>query len=213
MTPRVRLAVLVVVITVLPVLLYVFHVIDAHQLRDDVHRAGPWAPIVWVAVSALLGAALFPGPVLAGASGLLFGATVGTVTTVISAVLSAVLSREIGHRAGYDGAVDVFGPRAGAFEHVGFETVLVQRLAPGIPDAPLSYAFGALGVRRRDLVLGTALGTLPRAFSYTAIGASLDDPTSPLAYAGVAGLILSAVLGGLLVRRRVIRRRCRPAGP
>ena len=208
MTPRLRLAVLIAVITVLPVLLFAFHVVDAHQLRDEVHRAGPWAPVVWVAVSALLGAALLPGPVLAGAGGLLFGATVGTVTTVISAVLSALLSREIGHRAGYDGAVEVLGPRAAVLEHVGFEAVVVQRLAPGIPDAPMSYAFGALGVSRRDLVLGTALGTLPRAFSYTAIGASLDDPSSPLAWAGIVGVVASAVLGSVLARRawRVSRR-------
>lgn len=209
MTPRRRLAVLVVAITVVPVLLYLLHVLDAHQLRDAVHRAGPWAPLAWVVVSALLGAALLPGPVLAGAGGLLFGAAVGTVTTVTSAVLSALLSREVGHRAGYDGAVEVLGPRARAIEHVGFETVLVQRLAPGIPDGPLSYAFGALGVSRRDLALGTALGTLPRAFSYTAIGASLDDPTSPLAWAGIAGVVASAVLGAVAARRLHLRYRVR----
>jgi uncharacterized membrane protein YdjX (TVP38/TMEM64 family) len=200
-TPRVRLAVLVTVITALPVLLFVLHVVDAHQLRDEVHRAGPWAPIVWVVVSSLLGAALLPGPVLAGAGGLLFGATAGTVTAVTGAVLSALVSREIGHRVGHEGAVEVLGPRAESIEHVGFEAVTVQRLAPGIPDAPLSYAFGALGVNRRDMALGTALGSLPRAFSYTAIGASLDDPTSPLAWAGITGVILSAVVGALFARR------------
>jgi uncharacterized membrane protein YdjX (TVP38/TMEM64 family) len=200
-TPRVRLAVLVVVITVLPVLLYVFHVVDAHGLRDFVHQAGPWAPLVWVVVSAALGAALFPGPVLAGAGGLLFGATVGTITTVISAVLSALDSREIGERAGYDGAAEVLGRRASAIGHLGFQAVLVQRLAPGIPDAPLSYAFGALGVTRRALALGTAIGTLPRAFSYTAIGASLDHPSSPLAFAGIAGVIGSALVGIVAAHR------------
>ena len=201
MTPRVRLAVLIAVITVLPVLLYLLHVLDAHELRDAVHRAGPWAPLLWIVVSALLGAALFPGPVLAGAGGLLFGAALGTITTLTSAVLSALVSREIGHRAGYDGAAEVLGRRAGVVEHVGFETVAVQRLAPGIPDGPLSYAFGALGVSRRDIALGTAVGSLPRAFSYTAIGASLDDPTSPLAWVGIAGAVLSAVLGAVVGRR------------
>ena len=201
MTPRLRLAVLIAVITVLPVLLYLLHVLDAHELRDTVHRAGPWAPVLWVLVSALLGAALFPGPVLAGAGGLLFGATVGTITTLTSAVLSALVSREIGHRAGYDGAAEVLGPRADVIEHVGFETVVVQRLAPGIPDGPLSYAFGALGVSRRDLALGTAVGSLPRAFSYTAIGASLDEPASSLGWVGIAGVILSAVVGAVVARR------------
>jgi len=207
-TPRVRLAVLVGVITVVPVLLYVFHVLDARELRDTVEQAGPWAPLVWVVVSALLGAALFPGPLLAGAGGLLFGTALGTVLSVVGSVLSALISREVGERAGREGAVEVLGSRALAIQHVGFETVLVQRLAPGIPDAPLSYAFGALGVTRWAIVLGTALGTLPRAFSYTAIGASLDDPSSPLAYAGIAGVIVSAVVGAVAARR--LRSRLRP---
>jgi uncharacterized membrane protein YdjX (TVP38/TMEM64 family) len=193
--------VLLVVISVLPVALYLSHALDAGALRGWVDQYGGGAPVVWVVVSALLGAALFPGPVLAGVSGLLFGAAVGTVTTVLSAVLSALLSREIGARAGRAGAVEVLGPRADLVEHVGLEAVVVQRLAPGIPDGPLSYAFGALGVGRGAMALGTALGTLPRAFSYTALGASLDDPGSPLALAGLAGVVVSAVAGLLAARR------------
>ena len=192
---------LALVITALPIVLWVWSPVSVGELRDTVHGYGDAAPFVWVLVSAALGAALFPGPVLAGAGGALFGAGVGTVTTVCSAVLSALVSREIGSRAGSEGAAEVLGARAHLVEHVGFEAVLVQRLAPGIPDAPLSYAFGALGVTRRAMALGTLLGTLPRAFSYTALGASLDDPGSPLAYAGIAGVIVSAVIGAVAARR------------
>ena len=87
-----------------------------------------------------------------------------------------------------------------ATEH-GTVVVLVQRMTPGVPDAPLSYAFGALGLSVRQVVVGTVIGTLPRAFSYTALGASVADPRSPLAVAGVAGLVLSAVVGAELTRR------------
>lgn len=199
-------------LVVVPVSLAFTHVLDTHQLRDQVHAAGPLAPLVWIPVSALLGAALFPGPVLAGAGGLLFGTVMGTVTNLVSAVLSALVSREIGHRVGYAGAVEVLGPRAAAVERLaeqqGTAVVLVQRLLPGVPDAPLSYAFGALGITRRQLAIGTLLGSLPRAFSYTAIGAHLDDPTSPLAVIGVVGAVLSAVLGAVVGRRawKVLRR-------
>jgi len=200
-TPRVRLAVLVVVITVLPVVLWVWQPVSVDGLRSWVSGYGPLAPAAFVLVSSLLGAALFPGPLLAGASGLLFGATLGTVTTVTGAVLSALVSRELGARVGRDGATQVLGGRAATVEHVGVEAVLVQRLAPGLPDGPFSYAFGALGVTRRAMLVGTVLGTLPRAFSYTAIGASLDDPGSPLAWAGWAGVLVSALVGAVAVRR------------
>jgi uncharacterized membrane protein YdjX (TVP38/TMEM64 family) len=195
-----------VVITTVPVALWLWSPVSVSGLGDTIHGYGSWAPLVWVLVSAILGAALFPGPLLAGAGGLLFGAALGTVTTVTSAVLSALISRELGARAGRAGAVEVLGARADTIGHVGFEAVLVQRLAPGIPDAPLSYAFGALGVTRRAMALGTVLGTLPRAFSYTAIGAALDDPGSGLAWAGWAGVVLSAVVGIVAARRLQLRR-------
>jgi uncharacterized membrane protein YdjX (TVP38/TMEM64 family) len=205
MGPRLRLGALAVSLCALTVVLQLLHLLDPHQLRDAVHQAGPLAPVVWVVVSALLGAALLPGPLLAAAGGLLLGTVVGTVTTVVSAVLSGLVSLEIGRRVGYAGAVEVLGDRARAVARVadtqGTWVVLVQRLAPGIPDAPVSYAFGALGIRRRDLAVGTALGTLPRAFSYTALGANLDDPTSPVAIAGLVGVVLSAAVGAVLGRR------------
>lgn len=206
MGPRARLIALSAVVTAVPVVLALTDVVSVAALRDAVREFGPWAPLAWIAISAALGAALFPGPLLAGASGVLFGAWVGTVTTVCSAVLSAMVSREIGHRAGYAGAALVLGERTAAVQRHGTTVVLVQRLAPGVPDAPLSYLFGALGLSRRAVLVGTAVGTLPRAFSYTAIGASLDDPTSPLGYAGVIGAVLSAALGAIAVRRSWVLR-------
>lgn len=207
MPPRVRLAVLTVVVAGAAVVLALTDVVSEQALRDRVEPFGWAAPVAWVLLSTVLGAALLPGPVLAGASGLLFGAVTGTVTTLAASVLSALVSREVGFRAGREGT-------PWSLSHVGLEAVVVQRLAPGVPDAPLSYAFGALGVSRRDLALGTAVGSLPRAFSYTAIGASLDDPTSPLGWAGIAGVVLSALLGVAAGRRMwVSRSASRPAGP
>lgn len=207
MTPRARLAVLVVVITALPLVLWLWQPVSVGALRSWVDGYGLVAPLAFLVVSTALGTALFPGPLLAAASGLLFGAAVGTVTTVTGAVLTALLSREIGARAGRAGATEVLGRRAAAVSQVGAETVLVQRLAPGLPDGPFSYAFGALGVTRRAILVGTALGTLPRAFSYTALGASLADPVSPLAWAGWAGVLLSAGVGALAARRLSVRLR------
>ncbi len=88
-------------------------------------------------------------------------------------------------------------------------TVAAQRLLPAVPDGPMSHAFGLLGVRVRHIALGTVVGAAPRAFSYAAIGASLGDPGSPLAIAGIAGIVITGVVG-LIVGRRALRR-SRPA--
>lgn len=216
MGPRLRLALLALLLCAVPIA-FALSDLSVQPVRDAVDGAGAWGPFLYVVASAALGALLLPGPLLAGLSGVLFGPVVGTLATVTSAVLSSLVSREIGRRAGYSGAVEVLGPRAPAVarvvEHEGFGVVLVQRLAPGIPDAPLSYAFGALGVSRRDLALGTALGTLPRAFSYTAIGASVDDPTGPLAVSAWVGVVLSAVLGAWVARRAWIDLRTPVSSP
>jgi uncharacterized membrane protein YdjX (TVP38/TMEM64 family) len=103
----------------------------------------------------------------------------------------------------------VSGPRLQALADLAdrhaLVAVVVARLAPVVPDAPVSYLFGVIGLRAWQVALGTAIGAAPRAFSYTSIGASLDDPGSPLALAGVAGIVLTGI-AGLLLSHRLLRR-------
>lgn len=172
---------------------------------------------MFVVVSAALGAALVPGPILAGTSGVLFGALAGTFVTIAASTLSAVVSLVVGRRAGraeIDRRV-VDRERATALVALarrhGTLAVALQRLAPFVPDAPVSYLFGALGLSVWQIALGTVVGSAPRAFSYTAIGASLDDPGSRLALAGWAGVALTG-LAGLLLARRFLRSESASAG-
>jgi uncharacterized membrane protein YdjX (TVP38/TMEM64 family) len=158
-------------------------------------------------VSAVLGAALVPGPMLAATSGLLFGAVTGTLVTIASSVVSAVLSLYVGRGAGRAEVERRLSDRERATALVelarrhGVLAVALQRLVPFVPDAPVSYAFGAMGIGVWQIALGTAIGSAPRAFSYTAIGASLDDPGSSLALAGWAGVAITGLAGLLLARR------------
>jgi uncharacterized membrane protein YdjX (TVP38/TMEM64 family) len=183
---------------------WVFDVVDEDDVRSIVDPFGPLAAPAYVVIAGLLGVALVPGPLLAGASGLLFGAAVGTVVTLCSAVLSSVLALLIARRVG--GRPERLDGLAALAERHGFTAVVVQRLAPGVPDAYASYVFGWLGVRVWQVALGTLVGAAPRAFSYTSIGASLDDPDSPLAVAGIVVLVATAVIGAEIARRTLVRR-------
>jgi uncharacterized membrane protein YdjX (TVP38/TMEM64 family) len=186
---------------------WVFDVLDSEQVRDWIDPLGAAAAPAYVVVSALLGAALVPGPMLAATSGLLFGAALGTAVTIASSVLSAVVSLLVGRAAGRDEVDRRIEDRERAVALValarrhGTLAVALQRLAPFVPDAPVSYLFGAAGLRVWQIAAGTALGSAPRAFSYTSIGASLDDPGSPLALAGWAGVAITGLAGLLLGRR------------
>lgn len=176
-------------------------------MRDWIEPLGPAAAPVYVVASALLGAALVPGPILAATSGLLFGALLGTLVTIAASTLSAVVSLLLGRgaaRAEVERRIED-RERAAALVALarrrGTLAVILQRLAPFVPDAPVSYLFGAVGLRVWQIAAGTAIGSAPRALSYTSIGASLDDPGSPLAIAGWAGVAITGLAGLLLGRR------------
>ena len=200
-----RLAIVVTVGVAAFLTFWVFDVVDEDDVRSIIDPFGPLAPLAYVVIGALLGLALVPGPLLAGTSGLLFGAGVGFVVTMGSAILSAVLALLIGRRA--IGAPPArFDRLAAIAQRRGFLAVVFQRLIPGVPDPPANYAFGSLGVSIRQIALGTLVGSAPRAFSYTSIGASLDDPSSPLAVVAVVVLVIT-VVAGAEVTRRVVKRR------
>jgi uncharacterized membrane protein YdjX (TVP38/TMEM64 family) len=203
-----RLAALVAVLAVAFAAFWLFDLVDREDVRAFVEPFGWAAALVYVPVSAVLGAALVPGPILAGASGVLFGAAVGTLVTIAAATLGSVIALHIARRSTGDAFHTVSGPRMAALadftERHGLFAVIVARLAPVIPDAPVSYLFGVMGLRTWKVALGTAIGAAPRAFSYTSIGASLDDPSSTLALVGVAGVVLTGVIG-LVLSRRLLR--------
>ena len=193
---------------------------DLRGLRAAVAATGVWAPLVYLVASAALGAVFVPGPLLAAASGVLFGPVTGTVVTIGSAVASALLSWAGGRGAGYAGVRDVLGQEraavvAGFTRRHGTLGVLAQRLVPGIPDSPLSWAFGALGLGAPQVGLGTLVGTAPRAFSYSALGSRATDPLSPLGLVAIGVWVLTALVGVEIGRRlfRAVRPRAAEGRP
>lgn len=152
---------------------------------------------------------LVPGPILAASSGLLFGALLGSFVTLAAAVLGAVGALVVARAGGAEGVREMSGERfdviAGALERHGLLAVIAQRLAPGVPDAPASYAAGLVGIRVWQIALGTAIGAAPRAFSYTALGSTIDDPTSSLGVAAIAVIVLTALVGAAVAGRLLVR--------
>ena len=63
----------------------------------------------------------------------------------------------------------------------GFESVLLARVAPGMPYNLVNYAAGLTPVALATFVLATAIGVAPRAFAYTALGGSIGNLGSPAA--------------------------------
>jgi uncharacterized membrane protein YdjX (TVP38/TMEM64 family) len=185
--------------------------LSAGGVRDRVDGYGAAGPLVFIAVSASLTVVLFPGPVLAAASGLLFGTALGTPVSIASATLGAALAFSVSRWWAHDAVVALAGPRLTALRawvgRRGFLTVLYARIAPGVPYTLVNYAAGLTPIALRSFVAATAIGVAPRAFAYTALGGSLGNLRSPEAYIAVAVLVVMALAGLVLARRDLARTR------
>jgi uncharacterized membrane protein YdjX (TVP38/TMEM64 family) len=208
-TPRrrhiVRLAVFAVFLVALFYLLAVRRVVNIEDVRHTVAATGPAAPLTYIVVSAVLGAIFVPGPILAASSGLLFGPVLGVFVTLGATVGTAVVASLLGRRAGRDSARALLGAKRAdridmLIERGGLWAVVGQRFVPGISDALAAYAFGAFGVPLWQMAVGAFIGSVPRAFVYTALGASIGNRSPLLAYAAIAVWCLTAIVGAFAAR-------------
>jgi uncharacterized membrane protein YdjX (TVP38/TMEM64 family) len=188
---------------------------DAGAISDWGEGFGVAGPLLFIPLSAALSCLFVPGPVLAGAAGLLFGTALGTPIALASAVLAATAQLLISRHLAGDQVGAILPERIrriDAFlERRGFLAVLYVRLAPGIPYTLANYGAGLTRLRLRDLVAGTAVGALPRTFAYAALGGSLNDLGRTEAKVAVALLVVMAVAGVALGRRQLARERAAAA--
>ncbi|HEV2776637.1 MAG TPA: TVP38/TMEM64 family protein [Solirubrobacteraceae bacterium] len=185
--------------------------LSSDRVRDAIDPLGAAAVPGFILVSALLTCALFPGPLLAGASGLLFGTALGTPVAIAAATLGATLAfciaRFFAHDAVQTLTPERVRPLQDWIERRGFWAVLYARIAPGVPYSLVNYAAGLTRVALPAFAAATAIGVAPRAFAYTALGGSLDNLASPEAIIAYAALVVMALTGVVLLRAERARGR------
>jgi uncharacterized membrane protein YdjX (TVP38/TMEM64 family) len=202
---RLRLFSLAAVLAALAAAFALSGSLSSGRVRGWFEGYGVAGPLVFVAASSLLTVGLFPGPLLAGAAGLLFGTALGTPVAIVSATLGAVLAFSLGRWWAHDAVEELAGPRVRALRawigRRGFHAILYARLAPGIPYTVVNYAAGLSPVALRAFAAATALGCAPRAFAYVALGGHLTDLGSPTAIVALAVLVVMALAGAVSLRR------------
>lgn len=184
---------------------------NAERVRDWADGFGAAGPVLFVAGGAALLCLLVPGPVVAGAAGLLFGTALGTPIGLGAVVAGAVAQLSIARYLAGDAAAHLLPERVrgiDAFmERHGFWAVFYVRLAPAIPYNLVNYGAGLTRLRVRDMAAGTAVGAAPRTFAWVALGGNIDDLSAPEAKAAIALLVVMAVVGAVLARRRILAER------
>ena len=210
MSPRRRLVALAVPLAIIFVVLLVLAADGTlrpgaarewadREIRAPVEDLGPVGPLLFIVAGACATVLLFPGPITAVISGVLFGTAVGFPTALASTLLGAVLAFSIARWWAHDAVEQLAGPRLQALRTWigarGFVSVLYARIMPGVPYNLVNYAAGLTPVRLGAFTAATALGAAPRSFAYTALGGSLGDLRSPEALIAVGVLVVMALVG------------------
>lgn len=184
---------------------------SSERIRSWADGFGAAGPLVFVPLSAALSCLFVPGPVLAGAAGLLFGTALGTPVALASATAAACSQLLIARYLAGEQVGRILPYRArrveSFLEHRGFFAVLYVRLAPAVPYTLTNYAAGLTRLRLRDMAAGTAVGALPRTYAYVALGGSLDDLGAPEVKVAVGLLLAFAIVGLVLARRQILAER------
>ena len=180
---------------------------SADDVRDWGEGLGAAGPVLFIPLSIGLGCLLVPGPLLAGAAGLLFGTALGIPIALVAATATAVAEMTITRYVAGRRVETLVPERARRIDELldrrGFVAVVYIRLTPGIPYHLVNYGAGATKLSVRAMAAGTAVGALPRTVAYVALGGTLDDLWSPAGVAAITLLVVTAAVGAWLSRREI----------
>jgi uncharacterized membrane protein YdjX (TVP38/TMEM64 family) len=197
--PWLRLGGLAVAVASAFVIVAVSGSLSADRVRDWMSGFGVAGPLVFIVVAAALNCAAFPGPLLAGAAGLLFGTALGTPVAIVSTTISAVAACLIARFVAGDVIERIAGQRirqlARFVERRGFLSTFYVRLLPGVPFTAYNYAVGLTRINVLAFGLATLIGCAPRTFAYVALGGSFGDFSDPTTIVAIAILVVMAVAG------------------
>jgi uncharacterized membrane protein YdjX (TVP38/TMEM64 family) len=180
---------------------------SADEIRDWGESLGPFVVLACVPAFVLLNFVV-TWPLLAGATGLLFGSAAGTPLALAGVTCAALVQMAVSRYLAGDQAGELLPERARRIERFlersGTVAIMEARILPLLPSGLVNYAAGLTTLRFRQMALGTAVGAAPKVFGYVALGGSLNNLNSTEAKVAI-GLLLVLAVAGLLVARMQLR--------
>ncbi|MHB1951584.1 MAG: VTT domain-containing protein [Acidiferrobacteraceae bacterium] len=144
----------------------------AHALRRN-----PMAPFLILGGYAIAGLVMFPITILIVATAIAFNAPENFFYAFFGSLLGSVVSYLLGQSLGRKSVERLAGPRLASLSQRlarrGLATIITLRLIPVAPHSLINLVAGAMRVRLRDLILGTAIGMLPGILALTLFTESL----------------------------------------
>jgi phospholipase D1/2 len=157
-----------------------------------------WAPVLIFLAYTPASFVMFPRPLITMASVVIFGAWIGAAVSLSGILFAAMIGYALGRLLDRDTVRRYTGPRMERITHFlqrkGLIAMTIVRLVPVAPFQVVSALAGAVRVKVRDFLLGTAIGMAPGLLVATVLG---DQIVEALRANGRANLWIAA--GAVLV--------------
>ncbi|HDZ17394.1 MAG TPA: TVP38/TMEM64 family protein [archaeon] len=177
----------VILIAVSLFLLYYIYFVDNTILYrfvvewfvNPVFRLGILGFFLFVAIMGLQGLLVpLPSELILLATGMIWGIFLGGIMGVIGSMAAGLLCYYVSRLGGRPLAEKIVGEKAlrmadNLITKYGTSAIIVARFLPFVAFDPISYASGLVNLPVKKYSLGTLIGSIPRAFFYSFLGASL----------------------------------------
>ena len=156
------------------------HVVTPERVIDWAHDIGSrwWAPLAVMAAYTPACLVMFPRPLITLGAVIAFGPWLGFGYALAGICASAIVTYYIGRRMRRDTVRRLAGPKLDRMIEVlkkyGLLAMTLLRLVPLAPFAVESIVAGAIHMRLRDVVLGTAIGLVPGTLATTVFGDAIE---------------------------------------
>jgi uncharacterized membrane protein YdjX (TVP38/TMEM64 family) len=179
----------------------------APEWRDVIQWLGTmaghwWTPLIFVVLYAAANLLFFPGTPLTLAAGAIWGWPAGALWALVASTLGTIPPYVIA-RAGSPRIESLLRRRATRIHDLlrvrGFTALLLLRLNPVVPYNILNYAAGLAGLRPRDYVAATFIGSIPGIFIYTYLASAV-----PLGFVSLRGAFIRVLLAGVALTALVL---------
>ncbi|TXT60117.1 MAG: TVP38/TMEM64 family inner membrane protein YdjZ [Promethearchaeota archaeon] len=146
---------------------------------NPIYSLGFWGIFLFIGVMAVQGLLIpIPSEIVLLSTGMIWGWVLGGVFGIIGSVAAGVLCYYISRKGGRPLAEKLVGESAIAMadnfiDKYGVAAILIARFLPFIAFDPISYTAGIVDLNAKKYTLATFLGSIPRAFFYAFLGASL----------------------------------------
>ena len=154
---------------------------------NPIYLLGIFGFLLFFIVMAIQGLIVpIPSEIVLLAAGMIWGLIGGGIMGVIGSMAAALLCFYVSRKGGRPLAEKFVGKSAISmaddFIHkYGMSAIIVARLLPFVAFDPISYTAGLVDLDVKKYSIGTLIGSIPRAFFYSWLGASLTiDITFPL---------------------------------